>query len=202
MKFADFLSSWKGTNQENRFWRLLVPILAVSQLATVGLLYIQDKETILVPPEINEKMQLSRKHASASYKKPWAMFLATTIGNVTPGNVDFLVDNLQMLLSSDVYHQMRQALAEQSESIKRDNLTVVFEPTAVLFEAESGKTFVSGLSYSRGSGGLTSKKTNRVFEVVVDVEAGRPVITSMDTYEGEPHTILWLERKRAKQQQG
>lgn len=193
MKFKMFSDDWRGTRSENTFLRLLIPLLLLSNIATGISLIFRDRETILVPPQISETMRVSAKKADESYKRSWALYVATLVGNITPGNADFINEQLSQVVDAVTYHGMRQQLADQILEIKNNNLTIDFQPNQVIYEGESGRVFVLGRSQTSGSAGKLTRE-NRVFEVLVEMVNGRPVVNDLQSYQGEARTGQVLER--------
>lgn len=193
MKFKMFSDDWRGTRAENTFLRLLIPLLLLSNIATGISLIFRDRETILVPPQISETMRVSAKKADESYKRSWALYVATLVGNITPGNADFINEQLSQVVDAVTYHGMRQQLADQILEIKNNNLTIDFQPNQVIYEDETGRVFVLGRSQTSGSAGKLTRE-NRVFEVLVEMVNGRPVVNDLQSYQGEARTGQVLER--------
>lgn len=193
MNFKIFSDDWRGTRAENTFLRLLIPLLLLSNIATGISLIFRDRETILVPPQISETMRVSAKKADESYKRSWALYVATLVGNITPGNADFINEQLSQVVDAVTYHGMRQQLADQILEIKNNNLTIDFQPNQVIYEDETGRVFVLGRSQTSGSAGKLTRE-NRVFEVLVEMVNGRPVVNDLQSYQGEARTGQVLER--------
>ena len=88
------------------------------------------------------------------------------------------------------------SIDEEKEGISVDlqKASISFEGNQIYFEKETGKTFVIGKSSIAGSGGRSNKQ-QRVFELEMDIQNYSPVITFIDTYEGDPHTLAWKEKQ-------
>jgi conjugal transfer pilus assembly protein TraE len=170
-----------------------VPLLIVANIALVVVVLTQDKETVLVPPNITERMSVSKKGADAAYKKSWGLFVASMIGNVTPANADFVNDQMSTLFDGRVYHSMKAEIAAQILEIKSNNLSIEFEPQQIVYEPETDRVFVLGKNQTSGSAGRLSKE-NRVFEIEIEMSGGRPLVTAMETYSGEARTTVVLEK--------
>lgn len=193
MKLNIFSDDWRGTRSENTFLRIVIPLLIIAQIATGVALVVRDRETILVPPNINETMKISRNYADTAYKKTWGLHVANLLGNVTPNNVDFLNEQLSNLVDATTYHRMKSEMATQIVEIKQNNVTVDFEASQVMYEPESGKVFVLGKSQTSGTAGKQIKEA-RVFELVIDISGGRPLVTEISSYVGEARTAEVMEK--------
>lgn len=197
MDFTKFKTTWAATASENKLLKSVCGGLVIANVMLVGIVYTRGTETILVPPAITEKMTVSQSSLDASGKKQWSAYVASLVGNITPGNIDYTIDQLQGLMDSVVYHKMRQDLAEQVQKVKRDNITLAFEAKQLMYEKETGKVFVIGRSILRATNGV-EQKVERVFEIELNVEEGRPLVTHLESYDGAPHTQYWLQNQRAK----
>lgn len=199
MNFGALRKTWKQTVAELNAFRAISVVLACAVVVLSLLLVSKEKIVVLVPPTINETTELSTKTASSGFKKSWALSIAMLVGNVKPGTADLIVGELQSLMRPDVLENFKSALAQQLETIKRDRVAVDFEANQIYYEKESDTVFVLGKSILTGPLGK-SGKYSRVFEIKMDVRNYSPVITYLDTYEGDPHTLSWREReeKRAK----
>ena len=200
MKLNIFSDEWRGTRSENTFLRILVPLLIISNIACGSALLLRSRETVLIPPNITEVMTINDRWADASYKKSWALFIATLVGNITPSNVDFVNDQLSGMMDSATYHTMKNTLAVQVSEIHNNNLTIEFESTQIMYEPETDKVFVIGKSMTSGTNGRLNKES-RVFEIQVSIKNGKPLITELVTYADQPRTTAVLARAE-KQREG
>lgn len=184
-------------------------ILAVALAFSVGANLSTHERVVLIPPHMNEKMEVSWADASAPYYKSFGLYVATLIGNITPRNVQLVADSIGQHLDSSIYAPVRaQILALADDPVfQKSNSVNYFAPDQVVFEAERGKTqkvFVVGrlmsTSYAgAGTGAATVDAKNLVYEIGVRMDGGRPVITEFTSYPGaQAHTAKW----RASQQQG
>lgn len=199
MNFMKFRQTWANTvGQKNAFQVTTLALTATVVMLSI-LLFTKDKTIVLVPPVINESVELSQKTAASGFKKTWGLYLAGLIGNVKPGNADLIVTELQSLMRPDVLQAFKSALAQQLEQIRRDQLSVEFEATQIYYEKESDRVFVLGKSNITGPLGK-SGKFQRVFEFGIEVKSFAPVVTFLDTYEGDPHTTAWRDREEKRAQ--
>lgn len=194
MNLKKFSTTWSGLKAENKLYRIVLPVLSFALVISVWSQSTKQETVILVPPNIPEKMEVSTKKASGSFKRTWGLFVAELAGNVTPGNVDFVKEALQQMMSSNAWHAISESIAVQTQMIKDENLTIKFEPRDVYYEDQSDKVFVTGSSTITGSGGKSMKK-KRVFELGISIAGYSPKIMSFDSYEGEPHTLDYIERE-------
>jgi conjugal transfer pilus assembly protein TraE len=188
MRLFEFRKSWSQALRENAGKNLLITILALACLVVSLGWFLTDRTVVLVPPLLDERVEVSVRHASEGYKKAWALTLAQLTGNVTPASADLVLATLGDLLSPDAYRRIAANLATQVADIKRDSLTVSFEPRQVVYEEATNKVFVTGSFRSQGVSGSPIKAI-RTYEIVVEIRLGRPWITRFAPYEGMPVTL-------------
>lgn len=199
MILNSFQKTYNAIVSENNFYRFIVFILLLLLLiASIGWLS-NDKAVVLVPPTLNEKAEIANKSASATYKKSWALYLSELLGNVTPGNSDFALSAIQPLLASDVYQNVTNGMRQEVAVMKRDSVTVQFQPRTVSYEPATNKCFVTGRTSILASTGEISS-FDRTYEVEISIKAGQPIIKYLDSYIGNPHTSDVVDRMNKNQQ--
>lgn len=193
MIYSKLKRTYNTIVSENNFYRFIIVFLMLfNMVALVGWLS-NDKSVVLVPPTLNDKAEISNKAASATYKKSWAMHISGLLGNVTPGNSDFVLSAIQPLLAPDVYQNVTNGMRQEVAVMKRDGVTVQFQPRTITYETETNKCFVSGrTSISASTGEISS--FDRTYEIEVNIKAGQPVISYLDSYIGNPHTADVVDR--------
>lgn len=192
MKLSHFKQSWQRAVRENATKNIIIAVLVVSNAVTVIGWFRGEETIVLVPAVLQERMELRASGASPAYMKAWALTVAQLAGNITPGNADLVLEGLGDFLSPDAYRRIAADLAAQIADIKRDSLTVSFEPRQVLYEAATNRVFVTGQFASQGVSG-SPLKAIRTYEMGIDIRFGRPWITSFKPYVGMPA----LEEKKS-----
>ncbi len=150
---------------------------------------------VFVPPSLNEKVEVSVNRASESYKKAWALFVATLLGNINPDNSDFIRTQLDNMVTGEIKLAINEQIASAIDQLKLEKVSTVFRIRVVLFEPESDHVFVSGHSHMVGVGGKT-KVVDQTYEFKIDVKQYSPLITFMSIYNGGPRTLAVLEKER------
>jgi len=188
-----FLATWRGTRLENTYQRWTIAGLVVSNII-IGLAAFGRGETVVVvPPELAGKVAISRSDSDRDYQQAWAFFLAQLLGNVTPGNADIVKKVIEPLLAPVIYRETVRVLTEQIESIKRDRVSLRFEPREIKFEPSTGKVFIEGFSVVSGAAGR-EERNPRTYEFVIRIRNYRPVIEHIDNYIGTARTATELDR--------
>ena len=188
MQWNLFSNTWRSLKSENALFRSLVPVLVICNLiSSIGWLT-KDRITVLVPPNLTDATSVAKRSADAGYKKAWALYVSSLLGNVTPGNAAFVLESLQLLMAPRPFATLRGSVASDVEMIRKDGVSVSFEQKTVLYERETDKVFVIGRTgIANSAGGVT--KFDRVFEMRVTIENGQPQVVDIQTYQGKPKTL-------------
>lgn len=196
MQLSGFKQSWARAARENTTKNFVIAALVVTNALTAAGWFQVEETVVLVPAVLDQRMEVRASDASPAYRKAWALTVAQLAGNVTPGNADLVLESLGDLLSPDAYRKIAADLAAQVADIKRDSLTVSFEPRQILYEPNTNKVFVSGQFASSGVSGQPIKAI-RTYEMSIDIRFGRPWITSFKPYQGMPVTEESAKHKAA-----
>jgi conjugal transfer pilus assembly protein TraE len=202
VRLEKFLHSWRGAIAENRAHRIVALGLTAALLAAVFGLLRQEPVVVLVPPKLHDEIWVASNDAHAEYAKTWGLFLAELLGNVTPGNVDFIADAISPLLAPGIHKQVMETLHRQAEAIRRDRVNLRFTPRTALYERSSRKVFVEGYGFASGAGSKDEKREARTYEFVIAVERYAPLITHMDVYGERARTEKVLDREASKSENG
>lgn len=156
----------------------------------------QRERIILIPPYLDRQVQLGWSAASADYLKSFGMYFTTLAANVTPNNIDFVAQNLELFVDSRIFPDVRRTLKATAENpqFRGTGSSLVFQPNEILFEPETMKVFVGGTATHRDAAGRKTD-TEMIYELGVEMRTGRPWITSIETYDGrEMRTQKWRQR--------
>lgn len=194
MWFDKFRETWDSTRRENGFYRWLIGGLVATNLLTAFAALQTEQRIILSPMALNERVEILRNRASAQYKQAVGLSTALLLGNVTPGNVDFIKESLEPLLAAAIYRPVMEALSDQIRAIKLDNISIAFEPKEVLYERETDKVFVTGQLTTQGPSSKPDIKT-RTYELRIAIDDYRPRIAHIAVYAGAARTQAALKAR-------
>ena len=184
MTFALFRQTWHRLVTENHFHRwMLLALLGTNLLTLVGLLQ-AERTVVLVPPILEQQVNVARDSASQSVKEAWGLFVTELLGNVTPTTAPFLRDTLEPLLSPPLRIEVARRLAAQVEALQRDQVSVRFSPEVVRYDAASDLVRVQGKQTVSGPN-ASAVTRSRTYEIRVAFRHYRPLITHLDAYENE-----------------
>ena len=188
MRLSPYLQSWHGTTATNKL--LAVAVVAVATVTIVQSAYLMERErlVVLVPPALQGEAVIGKHAADAPYHTAWAHLLAQMLGNVSPGNANFLKERLEPLLDPAIFAAVNKALEQQLDQLRRDRVSLSFEPQTILHEPETGKTFVTGQAVVTGLGNQQTRSV-RTYELMLAIDDYRVRVTHIATYDGEARTL-------------
>jgi len=185
VNLAAFLQTWRGVQAENRWHRLLVLVLVVTNLLAWVTASRREVAVVLTPPTLNEPVQVARRQADAGYKMTWGLFFAQLLGNVTPGTADLILPALEPLLAPAIYQPVRDAIAEQLAAFTREQLTTRFEPRHSRYDVASDTVYVTGVLITSGVSS-TPQRSERTYELQIAVDDYRPRLMRISVNAGPP----------------
>lgn len=187
--------TWSITKLANEILLYSVLILSIGIALLIYRDFNRDERVVLVPPGISEKVGVSKTNADAGYLKSWGLYATTLIGNLTPKNISFVLEELSKFMSSESYASIRKQLIALSKDANFKSWvgSTHFEPNEVIYEADTNKVFVSGYMTDINTTGKKSE-TQIVYEMKIVIENSKPKILDLTSYAGsEPRTLKWLE---------
>lgn len=185
MNFSNYLETWRGALAENRFHRFVRLVELGVICALVALLYMKDTIVTVTPPNFDSQLTISKNGANEDFKKAWGYFSASQMGNITPENVDFVLQSIEELMAPGIYQDVVESLSEQAETVKSEKLTTQFEIQSVEYMRSEDLVFVTGRHTTRGSFGEPDVK-NRTYEFKIEVVNYKPTVTHLSVYAGKP----------------
>lgn len=198
MKLSSFLRTWEGSLAENR-WSRIVNVLLIVAVILLAMLAFSTKTVVTIQPyTLTEEAQLTSNSASASYHESWGLFLATFLGNTTPDNSSFIRERIGPLLSPRIYSEVMAVIEEQTQHIRNDRVAIRFEPRYVLYEKESGHTYVNGNSFIKDA---TTKETREesTYEFRLRIQNYQPTIEFVNLYPGKPRSEKVLQQMQQRE---
>lgn len=195
MKLSIFKRNFNGTVSENKFLRVsLAGSIVVNFILAI---FVGSKSTVVsvTPPTLVESAWVSASQASEEYTESWALYIANTVGNVTPGNSAMIRKTIEPLLDPGIYQDVVNKIESQVHEIRRDRVRISFEAKEILREKNNpNKFFVVGRSLMEGPNGKP-ERSNTTYEVDLVIRNYKPIITYLTTYEGKPRTEDVLRRE-------
>lgn len=184
----------KANQSLNRLSKAFL-LLGFAFLAVVVKLWTDDVVVRLVPPGMTAEATVGKRSADSAYLQSFGLYVSTLSANITPKNAAFVADQLSSVVDPEVYPAIRRQILAYAHDpqMQQTGAATRFDASAVAYEPETQKVFVSGnfqiiSSYSIG------RVEPVVYEMKVAIKNGRPWVMGIDHYPGsEPHTLKWLE---------
>lgn len=189
MKLTNFRKSFDEMQKRTRLVTgLLVGFFGLS-VVLLGVTLTRDAVVTVVPFTLQDKAQVFEDDATQNYKEAWAMAIALLVGNVQPANVGFIGERLKPLLAPEIYHETIDAMHANAQQLRDERIAMRFEPRQVIYEKSTKKLFVYGYSYVRlGSSLESERRTDRTYEMTLEIRDYAPLLTYITTYSGTPMT--------------
>lgn len=185
MKFKALEKNWQTTLAESRWSRVIILFLVVANVMLAYVAHTRSTIITVVPPEFTKEIRIGKADADLSYRQSFAHWIAHTLGNITPSNVEFAIRSIEPMLSPSVFRQVSATMHEQAEKIRLDRIVIRFEPREVLYDETTQRFFIVGNSFIAGMGG-NEQRDSRVYEIAMAIDNYRPIITHLETYTGSP----------------
>jgi conjugal transfer pilus assembly protein TraE len=198
VKLATFSLTYTA---QHRLVLALLGVLAVMTvaMASMGVALVRREQiVVLAPPAMDEEMAVGRSTGDLAYKRAWALFVAETLGDITPANLAFMRDVMERFVDAAIWRDVVDRLEAELEKVRRDQLSMSFEPHRVVYEEDRDRLFVHGLSTIRTPLG-GEVRSARTFEMEIAVSNYHPRLTFLTTYEGAPRTASVLRQQEAIQ---
>ncbi|MBW1952089.1 MAG: hypothetical protein JRI66_03270 [Deltaproteobacteria bacterium] len=185
MDFKKFLSTYSGVLKENRFYRIVLGVLLAANLLLGAAVLTHKEVVVLVPPDLRGETRIAPNRGDRHYQESWGLFFALLLGNVTPRNIEFVVEAVEAYLSPQIYQDLMKDLYAQAKNVKQSNLSISFEPREVMYDEQTERVLVKGQTVLRGSYGKP-QMINKTFEFGIEVKNYYPRIVYLDAYEKKP----------------
>lgn len=191
---------FKGAKETIKLQKYAMLIMAVSICMLSFFVMGKHERIIILPPVIDERVELAYQSANEAYYKAYALYVASFLGNINPGNANFVKEGLSLSFSPTLYAEMRAQITEDAEKMRVSGRTLRFYADSVLYEPETGKTFVVGKQEIVSAAGNVHDQ-DVSYEMRVAIRDGLPRIENFAYYTGAPRTEEWLRRNSHRQQQ-
>jgi conjugal transfer pilus assembly protein TraE len=147
MIYEKWIRNWKSALAENFFLRSVTLLLGISLVITTLMLSVKSQRILLVPPQITKEFWIERDRVAPEYMEQMGVFIATLVGNLSPGNAEFNVNMLiKHYLDPSLKHpEAVRELLGQAAYIKKNNITQAFFPSSIsVVDTDKMKVRVEG----------------------------------------------------------
>ena len=192
MRYSLFNGNWDLSHKVAvgaTFTSLVLGIVVLVQSITISS---NHERLVLVPPNMDQQYQIGWDSANAEYYQSMAIVAAGIIGSTTNSNVKNNLKTLNQLLSPPLQLQMEESLNALTNKLPKDNFNAWFIGNNTFYEKQTGKIFIVGNLYSV----VVSSRIQEqpvVYEFIIKMQSGKPVITHFTSYEGtRPKTLAQM----------
>lgn len=192
MKFNSFFSQWESTKTANVVLLIAVGAMAVANVMLSLDLMRTKVERELIPPRLDQQVRVGYASADAAYYKSWGLYVAELVGNISPGNANFVAEALgRLFTSSDAQHVRTQVLAE-GHSLQQNGSVMYFKAKELVYDPDTQTVFVTGTQRQISPDGSSLSAQEFTYQMQVKIVQGQPVLTGLTAYPGSAHTKAWL----------
>lgn len=167
--------------------------LVVCLVFSVGSLASKNDRIVVVPPGLSGPTAIDWGKADTEYMKAFGVFYSTLLGTITPRNAAYVSDRLSSMTEPSAYAEIRKSILALAKdpSFSASGATTNFISNQVVYETETNTVFVLGENQVYAGSGQP-KKTPVVYEMVIRIVEGRPVVRSIINYNGsQARTLEW-----------
>lgn len=195
MKGQTFKLGYKGALETIKLQKYAILVMAVTIFMLVYGVLQKRERLVILPPVTDERLELAYESANEAYFKGFGLYVASFLGNINPSNASFVKEGLALSFSPQLYAEMRAKITEDAEKMRLSGRSLRFYPDRVLYEVQTGKTFVAGKQEIISAAGNIHEQ-DISYEMEVVIRDGLPQISKFSTYTGAPKTEEWLQRNR------
>ena len=179
---------------------VLLLLLVIMQQYKINTMH---ERLVIVPPNMTKEARIAWKSASQNYLNDTALYIASQISSATPKNVEYIIGAMEGYFHPDIWQSLKPqllAIRDNPNYFGLSNPINQFTPTGgVIFEPETGKTFVIGELRSSAYGKQNKIETlgvsRAVYEMKIATDGGLPKVLEWYVYTGEALTQEYKARK-------
>jgi type IV conjugative transfer system protein TraE len=198
MEGKTYKFGFKGAQETIKLQKYAMLIMAATIFVLVIGVMQKRERLVIMPPVSDERMELAYDSANEPYYKAFALYVASFLGNINPANATFVKEGLSLSFSPQLYAEMQAKITEDAEKMRISGRSIRFYADRVLFESETGKTFVAGKQEIVSAAGNIHDQ-DVCYEMQVVIRDGIPQVAKFAYYTGAPRTEEWLQRNRHTQ---
>jgi conjugal transfer pilus assembly protein TraE len=145
----------------------------------------------LIPPMLDQPVKVGYARADEPYYKAWGLYVAELVGNLTPGNAAFVAEALGRLFSSSDAAQVHSKVLAQGRELRQNGVVMFFKAEQITFEPLTGEIYVTGNQREISPNGTSVSSGQMTYQMHIEMQAGQPVLTRLQTYTGPAKTLAW-----------
>lgn len=193
MLFSTLSANWKLAAFSNKILLVANTALAIAVAVLAGLATMNRERITVMPPTIDKPYTVGWNSATPEYYKSMALYFSGVIGMTGPKNLSYVTNVIDRFAAPAVAEgiKTKMRLVASSYEFRNSTASSWFEGKDLIWEESTRKIFVTGAIRA-----ITATKQEYaqtvVYEYVIDIIEGKPLISHFDSYFGEtPHTQIW-----------
>lgn len=200
MRFSLFNGNWELSHKVAIVSTCTSVILGVTVLVQSYGLANKRERIVIVPPTIDQSYQVQWDSANTEYYQSFAVIISGIIGQTNNQNIENSIKTLNQFLSPTLQRQMAESLRALVINLPKQNFSSWFTPKEVSYERKTGKIFISGALNSSLTGSQIQSQPV-VYEYVIKMQSGKPIVTHFDSYLGnKPKTLSTIRKEQSAEE--
>lgn len=177
MDKKEYTSALVATRQANKFLRMVVGVLAVSNLTLSYFVLTADtsEKTILVPPSFEKPMTFAGSELSPAYLEEMGRYFGGLLLTWHKANAMSQFEQVLNYVDSAAYPVLRDKFNSDFKRISRSDLSSVFFINGI--DVKKGTVILKGVQQLK-VGSQTVSQDQKFYELQFSYTSGRLVITS------------------------
>jgi len=136
MRRTIFVEYWKDLERQNRLLVVGITVISigVAVLAFTFWRFMSWQKVILVPPQINKRIEVAGDSTNRAYLQMMVEFLSQQIMEYTPVDIEQRINTILFYVPVKLYPDIKKKLDEMKRTVKRGDLSQVFRTDKVSFD--------------------------------------------------------------------
>ena len=146
MKLDFFLQKTSNIVAENRLLKFVVVVIGVAAIVNAVMTYraLNYQRTIIVPPVLKSRIEITGDRASEEYVKAFSRYIAALSFSYSPGTVKPQFDELLALYAPEAFPEGKRALYELADRVITTRVTSVFFMSKLYVDGGKNQIEMSG----------------------------------------------------------
>jgi len=146
MKLDLFLQKTSNIVAENRLLKFVVIVIGIVTVVNAIMTYraLNYQRTIIVPPVLNSRIEITGDRASEEYVKAFSRYIAALSFSYSPGTVKPQFDELLALYAPEAFPEGKRVLYELADRVITTRVTSVFFMGKLYVDSAKNQIEMSG----------------------------------------------------------
>ncbi len=179
MKVSTFLSKHAAVTAENRLLKFTVVVIGIATLFNTVLAYaaLSRQRTIVVPPVIDTRFEVSGGKVSEDYLKMMTRYLAGLVLNYTPHTARGQMDEALRLFAPENYADAKRMFYQLADTVETAKVTNIYHIEKISMDATRKTIEIQGTRMQFVNEQKTRNQVGSVYIFDYRVDNGRFMLT-------------------------